>query len=320
VGATCVDICIDRCKYECQPEVMLEPTPAVLLGHPELVRPVAPWCSWLENHELGILLLAQPWLAGKGLRRAELQEQLERLAADLPIGPVYFQRVSRSAAALEARGQLAQLGKGRTRRFQTTVGGLAALILNLQVLRSDPTVDGSEFELKRALVALWNMVAVHIADVSDEVESGPALSGLLRDLSCLKVWQRAVITDQVVEGGFDILRLIRTQRDLLARFEEEARRRQSAVAARSGLVEPMAPRATGRGRRPGSRTRRSPGVAEALATAQLVATGVAPRLECEAALLRYRAYAGYLDGLETLYARELPVVDLAAVRRAGGGR
>jgi hypothetical protein len=29
---------------------------------------------------------------------------------------------------------------------------------------------------------------------------------------------------------------------------------------------------------------------------------VAPQLECEAALLRYRAYAHYLDGLEKLYA------------------
>src|SRR5262245_4080538 len=130
---------------------MLDPTPEVLLAHPELVQPVAPWCSWLENHELGILLLAQPWLAGKGLRRSELQEQLERMAAGLPVGPVYFQRVNRATEALEARGQLKSLGGGRERLYQTTAGGLGALILNLQVLRADPTVDGSEFELKRAL-------------------------------------------------------------------------------------------------------------------------------------------------------------------------
>jgi hypothetical protein len=293
---------------------MLEPTPAVLLGHPELVEPVAPWCSWLENHELGILLLAQPWLAGKGLRRSELQEQLERLAADLPLGPVYFQRVSRSAEGLEARGQLRRLGSGRARHYQTTVGGLAALILNLQVLRADPTVDGSEFELKRALVALWSMVGMHMADVSGEVESSPAMARLLSDLSRLEVWGQAVITDQVISGGFDILRLIRTQRELLGRLEEQTRQRQSALVARCRLV---APRTSGG--RAGRATRINAGAGDALAMARLVATGVAPRLECEAALLRYRAYGGYLDGLEKIYARALPVVDLAAVRRVFGG-
>jgi hypothetical protein len=292
---------------------MLEPTPAVLLGHPELVLPVAPWCSWLDNHELGILLLAQPWLAGRGLRRSELQGQLERLAADLPLGPVYFQRVNRSAEGLLARGQLRPLGRGRARRYQTTVGGMAALILNLQVLRADPTVDGSEFELKRALVALWSLVGVRMADLGDEVPSSPGMARLLADLSRLQVWGRAVITEDVVAGGFDILRLISTQRERLAQLEQETRQRQAAVATRSRLVEPADPRA--RGRRGGAPAGRG-GIDDALAMAHVVATGVAPRLECEAALLRYRSYAAYLDGLQKVYARELPVVDLAAVRRA----
>jgi hypothetical protein len=291
---------------------MLEPTPAVLLAHPELVQAVAPWCSWLENQELGILLLAQPWLAGEGLRRAELQDQLERLAADLPLGPVYFQRVSRAAHGLVARGQLRELGSGRARRYQTTVEGMAALILNLQVLRADPTVDGSEFELKRALVALWNMVGVRMADVADEVESDPGMTRLLGDLGRLQVWGKAVITEGVVEGGFDILRLIRTQRARVAELEEGTRRRQRAVEARAQLFEPAG---GPRGRRARGR-RAATGVGEALAMARAVATGVAPRLEGEAALLRYRAYATYLDGLEKLYARALPVVDLAALRRS----
>jgi hypothetical protein len=180
------------------------------------------------------------------------------------------------------------------------------------VLRADPTVDGSEFELKRALVALWSLVGMRMADLGDEVESSPGMARLLGDLSRLQVWGRAVITEDVVAGGFDILRLIRTQRGRLAQLEEETRQRQAAVAARSRLVEPAAPRAGGR--RGGAPAER--GIDDALATARVVATGVAPRLECEAALLRYRAYGAYLDGLQKVYARELPVVDLAALRRA----
>jgi hypothetical protein len=56
-----------------------------------------------------------------------------------------------------------------------------------------------------------------------------------------------------------------------------------------------------------------------VALAGAVAGGTASRLEGAAALLRYRAYRRYLDDLERLYARELPVVDLGLVRRAAGG-
>ena len=44
-------------------------TPQILLDNPELVEPLAPWCVILDNLELGILLVAQPWLAVDGLRR-----------------------------------------------------------------------------------------------------------------------------------------------------------------------------------------------------------------------------------------------------------
>lgn len=290
------------------------PTPAFLLDHPELVHPVAPWCTWLENHELGILLLAQPWLAGPGLRRSELQASLERLAADLPVGPVYFQRVSRAAEALEERSQLVAEGGGRARRYRTTASGLAALLLNVQVLRADPTVDGSEFELKRALVALWNLVAGRMAGVSDGQESSLAMARVLDELEGLTVWGQPVITDQVVDDAFDVLRLIRTQREGLARLEQEARQRLTTLAARHRLVAPEAAR---RGRRgPKAAAQAGPDLREALAIVRVVATGVAPRLGCEAALLRYRAYGDYLDRLAKLYARELRVVDLATMRRA----
>jgi hypothetical protein len=286
--------------------------PDLLLSHPELVLSVAPWCSWLENQELVILLLAQPWLAGQGLRRSELQEQLERMSADLPIGPLYFQRISRAAEALVGRGQLAADGAGRSRRYRTTVAGFAALLLNLQVLRADPTVDGSEFELKRALVALWNLVTTRLGGLTGGMEGNPEMARLIEQLSRLKVWNRAVITDDVVAAAFDILRLIDTQRRRVAALEQQMRERQTAVDQRYHLVDtPPRPRST----RPGKAD-----LGETLAVVGVVATGVAPRLQAEATLLRYRAYVQYLEGLQKLYARELPVVDLAGVRRAFAGR
>src|SRR4051795_10799076 len=265
-------------------------TPALLLAQPALVQPVAPWCSSLDNLELGILLLAQPWLADEGLRRAELQDRLEQLAGDLPFGPLYFQRVSRAAAALEGRGQLEGHGGGRDRRYRTTVARLGALILNLQVLRADPTVDGSEFELKRALVALWSTLVQRLAAspaARREVESSPEMDDLLGALSRLEVWGQPVITGEVVDAGFDLLRLIRTQRERLDELEAQARRRQSAAAARSRLVEP----------RPSRRPRTAAGVPRAVALAGRGAGGAPSGLGGAAALLRYRAYRRYLDDI-----------------------
>jgi hypothetical protein len=288
---------------------MAETTPAFLLAQPRLVLPVAPWCTWLENQELVILLLAQPWLAGAGLRRSELQEQLERVGGDLPLGPVYFQRVSRAAEALEGRGQLAAEGTGRTRRYHTTVEGFAALILNLQVLRADPTVDGSEFELKRALVALWNLVTTRLGGLEEEIEARPEMGRLLQQLARLKVWGRPVVTEQVVDDAFDILRLVRTQRERVAVLEQEVAARQEALVQRYRLVAPDRRRALA-----------DTALTGALEVVSVVASAEAPRLQGEAALLRYRAYGAYLDGLERLYARELPVVDLATIRRVLGGK
>jgi hypothetical protein len=287
------------------------PSPSFLLHHPELVGPVAPWCSWLENLELGILLLAQPWLSGQGLRRSELQEQLESLASNLPLGPVYFQRVSRAAAVLEQRGQLRAQGAGRRRRYQTTAEGFAALILNLQVLRADPTLDGSEFELKRALVSLWNLVAQRMEGASEAGDDSPVMAALLNELGRLRVWDQPVITEQVLANGLDILRLVSTQRERLDALEAEARLRLEEAAAPHRLVgAPSSKPRRGRAAPPAA-----PVLKEALAMVRVVASAVAPRLAADAALLRYRAYGEYLEALARLYAREFRVVDLGAARR-----
>ena len=209
---------------------METPSPAFLLFNRELVETTAPWCTWLDNLELAMLLLAQPWISGEGLRRAEMEQELARLGSDLPLGTVYFQRVNRCAAALVRRGQMRSVGTGRALRFQTTTEGFAAMLLNLQVLRSDPTVDGSEFELKRALVSLWNLVVGSTTDLNADEPPAPASETLYDALSQLQVWGHRVVTDQVVADAFDIMRLIHSQR-------EEVEQLCSLVCARIGRAK-----------------------------------------------------------------------------------
>jgi hypothetical protein len=296
-----------------------ELSPTVLLANPELVAVAAPWCVWLDNLELCSLLLAQPWLAGEGVRRADLERQLARLGAVMPIGPVYFQRVSRAVGAMEARGQMRGAGSGRERRFVVTPAGFAALILNLQVLRCDPTVDGSEFELKRALVAVWNVVLDRVRDWPSELAVGPEVDLFLDEVEAVAVWGQRVITDEVVANGLSILRLTELQRgrveELLAAAEAqvEGARAADELARRAG---PARLDAVAQMARRGAQA----SVEGLLLLARSLATFGMPQLAARASALRYRAYLGYLDSLAGLYARELRAVDLAALRRLAGGR
>ena len=140
------------------------------------------------------------------------------------------------------------------------------------------------------------------------------MSRMLAALARLEVWGQTVITDQVVEGAFDILRLIATQRARVTELEERARQRQAANAELGHMAElrPAPRRGMGASQ---------PAVDQALAMAQMVAAGVARGLEAQVGVQRYQAYDAYLAGLERLYSRELPVVDLAVMRRAfRGGR
>jgi hypothetical protein len=292
-------------------------TPDFLLGNSDLVEPAAAWCIWLDNIELGILLLAQPWIAAGGLRRADLERQLQRLGGDMPIGPIYFQRVSRAVRSLEERDQVQGQGSGRGRRFTVTPQGFAALILNLQVVRSDPTVDGSEFEFKRALVAICNLVMERLASRRPDIELGAAVAGFLDDVERLEVWGRPVVTDRVVADAFDVLHLITVQRRrvhaLLANAEDRLER--TRVSAR--LMRGVAPQLPGVDTDDGTGTRDLRRLVDVLWP---LAAGVAPELAARAAITRYRAYLEYLDRLTSLYSEHLEAVDPAVFRRAAGGR
>jgi hypothetical protein len=292
-------------------------TPDFLLGQSDLVEPAAPWCIWLDNVELGILLLAQPWMAAGGLRRADLERQLQRLGGDMPIGPIYFQRISRAVRGLEVRAQLQGHGSGRGQRFTVTPRGFAALILNLQVVRLDPTVDGSEFEFKRALVAVCNLVMERLASQRPDVELGAAVAGFLDDVERLQVWGRPVVTDRVVADAFDVIHLIDVQRRrvqaLLSNAEDRLER--SRVSAR--LMRGVPPQLPGVGTDQSTGARDLRRLVDALWP---LAAGVAPELAARAAITRYRAYLEYLDRLASLYSEHLEVVDLTVFRRAVGER
>jgi hypothetical protein len=290
--------------------------PEFLLTHPELVTPAAPWVVTLDNLELGVVLLAQPWLAGAGVRRAEIEHQLTHLAHELPVGPVYFQRVNRAVARLEQIGVLQGSGVGRARRFSATPAGLCALILNLQVLRADPTVDGSEFELKRALVAMCNLVADRLANLAGEVTLDQGLEEFFSRAEALEVWGQRVISDEATDSAFDVLRLLGLQRTRVEALLAASERRLESV--RSGLaplrrIELTAGGAVALGGRGALDFDQS----ATLATVRQLAASVLPELSLRATALRYRHYLDYLDGLRGFYTGELRVVRLGSLQLVG---
>lgn len=299
---------------------MIDFRPDQLLRNPALVIPVAPWCDVLENLDLGIILLAQPWLAGMGLRRSDFERQLGQLAASLPIGPLYFQRISRAVASLERRGVLRGAGKGRDRRFVLTPGGFAALIVNLHVLRDDPTLDGREFELKRELVAMWNLTIDRLLTSAAEIALAPETLSFFSQIDRLSIWGRQVITTQVVKDAFNIRRLIALQQENLERLKTQSEAR---------LVETRSQMEFLRGAdftqldfatlgEHAAILKDNPALLEII---RGIAASAAPQLSVEAQIIRYDAYLTYLDRLKHTYATELKVVDISEFRRrvAGAG-
>jgi len=288
-------------------------TPDFLLDNPELITPVAPWCARLDNLELGVVLVAQPWLAGEGLRRADLERQIARLAAELPLGAVYFQRVKRAVARLEEIGALRGLGEERGRRFLTTPQGFAAFLLNLHVLSADPTVDGAEFELKRAFAAMSTVVMERLAELPEAMDVPPEIAGFFSAVEELTVLGERVITDEVAQEALDVLRLIASQRVQVAGLLQEARRRlvkaeTGAAAFRVLHLSRLEAETFARG---AAFLQDAPG---GLSMLREMASGDLPRLSQRAAVLRYEHYLRYLDELGSLHAKELKADPLDAVR------
>lgn len=286
-----------------------------LLSRPDLTEAVAPWCKVLSNLELALVMAAQPGL-GVGMRRAELERRVRTMASGLGVGPTYFQRINRSVAALVERGVFETVGKGRARAFRVAPEGFAALILNLLILKADPTVDGSEFELKRSVVALWNAVHQELLSWDVDIEDGTEFEAFLDDVEKVAVWGQRVITDEVVARAFNIFSLIDLQRDHVSGLIRDAERNLERVrrtgewlgSASSDAVRQV-------------ESALGDGVSSSAEILQAVAAAAsAPKLEAQVLLARYRAYLAYLDQLQSLYAAELQVVDLQHLRaRYRGG-
>ncbi|MDP6579091.1 MAG: hypothetical protein QF681_00425 [Vicinamibacterales bacterium] len=290
-------------------------SPAFLLDHPEIVTPAAPWCCWLTNLELAILLLTQPWLSEEGLSRADLERQLGRLGVGMPVGAIYFQRVNRAAAALVAREQLVGRGTGRTRRFVLTPAGFAAMLLNLQVVRGDPTVDGRRFEFKRALVSMANVVLDRLLELPPEGSLGPSLDEWFDAVDALTVWGRPVMNDAVYADAFSVLRLVERQQERVRQLERLAEARLAGAATPAALARQARLAQAG-----GAIGAPDADLTAILQTARSLAAAGLPQLSARADLVRYRAYQGYLTELTTLYASELRVVDMGLFRRVMTGR
>ena len=292
--------------------------PDTLLDNPGLVHAVAPWCVRLDGLELAILLLGQPWLAGGGLRRADIEHRLARIGAEVPIGPVYFQRINRAVARLDAIGALQVAGSGRTRRFRLSPQGFAALVLNLRVLGVDPTVDGSEFELKRALVAVSNVVLERFADLPGEVPAAPAVDAFFAEVERIEIWGRRVVTHELLQTCFDVLALVELQHARVTRMLQGVERRLEEAGRTRGLLEGV----------DGARLAEAVATSAAdprgnlavAATLRELATGALRELNLRAAALRYHRYLQYLDDLAGMYAVELRVVEAGMLRRLTGPR
>lgn len=292
---------------------MDELSPTFLLENPALATPAAPWCIVLDNLEMGILLLSQPWLAHEGLLRADLEKQLSRLAVDLPLGAVYFQRVKRSVDHLEKVGAVRGSGEGRSRRFVMTPQGFAALVLNLLVSDRDPTLDGSEFELKRAVVAMWNLVLERYVELPDEVPLPDEMTRFFDEVDGIEVLGQRAITNARVEEAMNILLLVARQREKVEGLLVAARRRLEEVEKDSGALSHID---LSRLSRDGfddaaALIAGTPGAAEMV---REMASGVLPTVSRRVRIARYEHYLDYLDELTSLYATELKTVDLDLIR------
>jgi hypothetical protein len=278
----------------------------------------------LDNLEMGLALLCQPWLAGDGIRRADLEREVLRLAGDLPLGPIYFQRVKRAVARLEELGVLHGPGEGRARRFLLAPEGFAAFLLNLEVLTADPTLDGTEFELKRSLLALWSLAFERLGGVeaaAEEVEGPPGMEEFLAAAERVRVCGEPVVTDERLAQALDVLRLVTIQREQI-----ERRLAELGVPA-EGSAPGLSGREGGRARRLDPRALSSSGLREAAALVEAAPEAAAevrglaldelPRLGRQAAALRYRQYLVYLDGLAELHAGALRRARAPMAPRAG---
>jgi hypothetical protein len=305
------------CTYLWHSRVVIEIKPNELLTSP-LAQKAAPWCTALDNLELGIVLATQPWIVGAGLRRAEIERQLGVLASSLPIGNIYFQRVNRAVANLEKRAVLLGSGDDRDRRFALTPEGFAAFILNLLVLRSDPTLDGSEFEFKLELVAHWNLTLDRLLRSLPNISFPAGMQSFFDRLERVTVLGKPVITLELAKDAFNLRRLIAQQQTNVLGLKSQAETRLAQTHALSEFfrtADLSQLNIDGLGEH-AALLRDSQALQEVVRT---IAASGAPQLSARGQIIRYESYLDYLTRLEAEYSSGLNVVDINMFRRRVAG-
>jgi hypothetical protein len=211
-------------------------------------------------------------------------------------------------------------GDGRERRFALAPEGFAALILNLHVHRADPTLDGSEFELKLELVAHWNLTLDRLLTSLPDIAFPPTMQSFFDRLEHLAVFGKPVITSELIKSAFSLVQLIAHQRDNVMRLKSQAQTRLAQTHALTEFfrtadlsqlnLDGLGEHAT--------LLKESPAIQEVVRT---IATSGAPQLSARAQIIRYEAYLDYLKRLEVAYSAELKVVDITMFRQrlAGAG-
>jgi len=281
-----------------------------LLANPDLVRDEAPWCLELDNLEIAILLLCLPWVGGRGQRRADIERRLQDLRGHLPVGTIYFQRIKRAVSKLATTRAMTVTGEGRLRRFTTAPEGLASLILNLTVLRTDPTVDGREFELKRAICAMCHMVATRLTGHDEDLEVDSELEAFFAEVENLEIWGRPVITDELATAAFDVVHLIDIQKRRVTTMLRDA----EALGDSTRPVTFVSSAAVAVHHAVESVTHHPE---TAIAIRRLITIDL-PRTECSARAVRYRWYLGSLAELREFYIKDLGLKPLTGIRQLAG--
>jgi hypothetical protein len=273
-------------------------SPAHLL---DTTTSIAPWCRRLEPMEMSLLLIAVPFIGP--VRRADFPRRLSDVGiTESLIGALYFQRIDRTVEQFVKIGAMEHEGASREKAYRTTAKGFAAILLNLSVLDRDPTLDGTEFELKREIAAALHVgIGAAIAAVPHLPAQSPARQ-FFEELFKLEVLGRSVVSNELLVSAADVHALINRQRQNVGKRLERVQREANEMhalrrilgaaglggAVKSGLVQ-EAPAFLSQ--------------PEFLGVATALATSGAPEAEVQSRILRYQAYTAYLDRLSELYGK-----------------
>lgn len=263
-------------------------------------RAATPWCRPLDNLELAILLQASPW-AVVGIRVADLVTRLNALGNAIPLGPIYFHRVSRAAHELVQIKALDALEHPRGVGFRLRPEGFAALVLNQHLCTADPTFDSTEFEIKREIASCNSFALQQLEDLAASIgDIPPPVRLFFEQAEALRVLGQAVVTPELVADAFSVSALLERQ---LAHVRGLALRAERA----SSLFEMSPPNiAAVRESILASASESAEAFPELISTLEALASSGWQRTSLRAAEYRYTAYLMYIERLVDLYRDAVP--------------